>query len=330
MLKAKLLLPNEFIKDYTKTIVKAERCVYMMALVIDDDSVTHPVLQAACDAAGRGVDVHVAADVMTYGEVAGSYIGLRLDSARKYRHTRNVGKHLHQAGVDFRWLGRTKPFMFYGRTHIKFYIADDTVYTFGGINLYENGISNTDYLFKIVDRDLSDALISVYNNVLKSDHRDSPYKSYVAPYGDDAILLDGGRINDSIIYKRACELAAEAKSVTLVSQYPPYGKLARLINRIPHEIYFNRINQATFINRIVIQYGMMRSHDQNKYHHKNYLHAKYALFEMHDGHYVAITGSHNLVRAGATLATREIALETTNRSIVKQLQDFTAQHVAGR
>ena len=42
---------------------------------------------------------------------------------------------------------------------------------------------------------------------------------------------------------------------------------------------------------------------------------------------VAITGSHNFVSGGVFLGTREVALETTNKKIIIQLERFFKEHV---
>ena len=49
---------------------------------------------------------------------------------------------------------------------------------------------------------------------------------------------------------------------------------------------------------------------------------------MEDGSKVAITGSHNFAYTGVLLGTREIALETKDPSIIKQLESFIKKEVA--
>ena len=52
------------------------------------------------------------------------------------------------------------------------------------------------------------------------------------------------------------------------------------------------------------------------------------IFTMPDGRKVAITGSHNFVYGGVLLGTREIALETDDPKIVRQLERFFKTYVA--
>jgi cardiolipin synthase len=49
---------------------------------------------------------------------------------------------------------------------------------------------------------------------------------------------------------------------------------------------------------------------------------------MPDGSKVAVTGSHNFVYGGVLLGTREIALETADPKVVRQLERFFKMNVA--
>ena len=64
------------------------------------------------------------------------------------------------------------------------------------------------------------------------------------------------------------------------------------------------------------------------YERDRHLHAKCIIFSFKDGSKTAITGSHNFVNGGVLLGTREVALETKEPSIIAQLEDFIATHVA--
>ena len=67
---------------------------------------------------------------------------------------------------------------------------------------------------------------------------------------------------------------------------------------------------------------MIFTGNHSLYTKHQYLHAKFMIFEMNDGQKIAVTGSHNFVNAGVLLGTREIALQTKNLLIIKQLEDF--------
>jgi cardiolipin synthase len=52
------------------------------------------------------------------------------------------------------------------------------------------------------------------------------------------------------------------------------------------------------------------------------------LFEMPDGQKIALTGSHNFSYTGVNFGTREVALETSDPDIYRQLEDFYETNVA--
>jgi len=318
---SKLLLPAAYVTDAAQHIRLAKTRVSLLTMVVADDASTDELIDALSEAAERGVDVEVSADIFTYGELSGFFFPTRYRTAQSRKTTR-MSKRFINSGVKFTWLGRSHATLFSGRTHIKWCMVDDTVYSFGGVNLYQKGIENNDYMLTIDDGLLADRLIDEYHRLVRADAGDYSYRSHSFKHGDDTVLIDGGFVGDSIIYRRACQLAAEATHVTLVSQYCPTGKLSGLLKKTSSRLYFNPPSNAHHLNRAVIRTGMFLSGHKTLYTKSRYLHAKFMLFDMPDGRRVAMTGSHNFVNAGVLLGTREIALQTENPRTIKQLEDF--------
>ncbi len=319
--QSSLLLPTDYISDATDHIRNAKKRVSLITMVIGSDDSTDVIVEALCTAASRGVEVEVAADIFTYLELGGIIMPGRYRS-KSSRKMALMRKSLIKSGVKFTWLGRTHATLVSGRTHIKWCIVDDTVYSFGGVNLYNDGISNNDYMIKITSGQLANSLISEYKRLSTADAGSYAYRSHSFMVDDDEVLIDGGIFGDSIIYRRVCQLANEAHKVTLVSQYCPTGKLSRLLKNTAASLYFNPPESAIGINKIVIKAGMIFTGNHSLYTKHQYLHAKFMIFEMNDGQKIAVTGSHNFVNAGVLLGTREIALQTKNLLIIKQLEDF--------
>lgn len=323
----KLLLAPDYVSDATKAINKAKQRVILMSMVIADQPASHDLLDALSAAAKRGVEVQVTADTFTFGEINGGFLWMRYNS-RPIRSVTNMVKKLKSAGVRFNWLGRTKTTMFTGRTHSKWCLVDDTVYCFGGVNILQSGIAeNADYMFKTESTELADRIVNEYQRILASDRNGNPLRNrrLVLPFGN--VLVDGGIAGSSIIYKRACDLAKEAKSVTLVSQYPPTGKLAKLIRQTRHSSYINRPEHAKGLNRLVIKYSQWRDPVSTLYQRKRYIHAKFIIFTMKDNTKIAISGSHNFNYSGVLFGTREIALETKDQKIIGQLEEFLKNEI---
>ena len=146
-------------------------------------------------------------------------------------------------------------------------------------------------------------------------------------YGKDHVLIDGGIPGDSIIYRRAVKYARKAQRIVLVSQYCPTGELGRLIASKPHEMWFNPARNASNGNRILIAFSMLWTGHRTLYKRKDYLHAKTVIFYLKHGKRVAITGSHNFVRGGVSLGTREIAVQTKDPGVIDQLEAFIQSEV---
>ena len=321
-----LISASKVIPEITKDINNAKKRICVISTILIDDDTTEPAIKALKAAARRGVKVKVANDIFAYGELAKE---LRPFKAWKKRFNKLSGmrKSFRNNKVDFTWLGKAKFLIFTGRTHTKWVVIDDIVYCFGGINLYKIGLETCDYFFKFEDKTVANLLFETYKNILKSDKTGSGYKSHEIKYKNSKILIDGGFMGDSIIYKRACELAEKATAATLVTQYVPYGKLAKSLKKIDSKLYFNIPDNASFLNKVTIKFGMMRSGLKTDYKRPRYIHAKFIIFTMRSGKKIAISGSHNLVSGGVLLGTREIAIETSNPNYIKQLEKFIKQEI---
>ena len=316
-----LISPSQYVEEAAKAAKKATRHIHLLSMVFADHPATHTLITALQEAAKRGVEVSVAADVFTYGEVSNGFLPLRYYSSGASA-TNSMVKSLKKAGVTFSWLGRTRTTFYNGRTHSKWCVIDDTVFSFGGVNLYDDGIANQDYMFMTTDARLATRLIDEQGRILRAEKKSINYPSvaYESPQMD--VLFDGGIIGQSIIYRRACELSKQASHIVFISQYCPTGKLARLLKKNSTEFYYNRTNQAKGLNRFVIALSQFISGLSTSYTQSDYLHAKCIIFTMPDGTKKAISGSHNFAYTGVLLGTREVAIETEDPSIISQLESF--------
>lgn len=326
-MKAQLLLPNDYLSDATDKITHATTRVCLLTMIIVDDEKTNLLIDALCAAAERGIPVTVAADMFTYTEIGGHF-RFNTRRSKKVRHLTTMQHRLQKCGVTFRWLGAVASSLINGRTHSKWLVVDDYVYAFGGVNLYSLGLCNVDFMLGMKDTLLADHLAAEEHHILQADHDAHAYRSH--KFGDDTtqVLIDGGFSGDSIIYRHACRLAAKASAITYVSQFCPTGKLGRLLEKTDSTLYFNPWNQATSLNALAIRMGSALSGLKTCYRHKEYIHSKFMIFTLADGSKRAITGSHNFSAAGVWLGTREVALETSDPHIIKQLERFVAKHIA--
>lgn len=327
--KPTLLPSKEYLADLIDRINRANYRVSIVTTVFRNDSPEiEQLIEVLCAAAGRNVDVSFCADTYTYLEPNGPWRHLLKDqSAQAYRAIRTE-RRLKAAGVKFRWLGRNANFGVMGRTHSKWSIVDDTVYSFGGVNLYGMGMENTDYMFRIVNQDLSNALHERHLQLIKADKGNHAGKNrFIEVSSKTKIIFDGGIPFHSEIYDRAIELSRQAEDVLFVSQYCPTGRLAKALRNKNARLYFNHWEAASALNTLVIRAGMRSSQFETLYEREPYLHAKFIIFTLFDGTKVALTGSHNFQTGGVVLGTRELCLETTSPGIITELEAFFAEYV---
>lgn len=324
----KLVTPSEYISQATELANTAKKRIYVLSCVIADHPATHDFIVALENAAKRGVEVVVAADVFTFGAVIEDFIPGRYKTDDT-RLAQRMARELKKAGVSFHWLGNRRATLYNGRTHTKWTVVDDTVFSFGGVNTYQKGLENVDYMLRSENAELAERLMEEQVRIQKLEKRTENYPSFSFPLDDtDSILVDGGMVGQSLIYKRACQLAKEAAHIRFVSQYCPTGSLAVQLRRTPSIAYFNRPSHTNGANKIPIAISAFISRIPNAYQRDTYLHAKLIIFTFPDGSKVALSGSHNYAYTGVLLGTREIALETKNPEIIAQLESFIDTEVA--
>lgn len=324
----KLLLAPDYVAQATELVKKAKKRVFLISMVVADHPATHELMVAIEDAARRGVNIAVTADVFTFGEVSGSFLPIKYYSPG-VKEVNQMVKRLKAAGVKFLWLGRSRTTLLNGRTHSKWCVVDDTCFVFGGVNMYQAGVAeNSDYMFRLENRHLANRLVYEQKRIAKAERTSTNYPSVTYELDGESVLIDGGIIAHSVIYRRATELAKEAESILFVSQYCPTGKLARIFKKKDVKLYFNVPENADLLNGWLIRLSMFTSGFKTLYKKEPYLHAKFIIFTMKDGSKIAITGSHNFAFTGVLFGTREIALETADPKIITQLETFYKKHVA--
>lgn len=325
----RLLRAEAFAREATKSIKRAKsRIAIVMTTFHSDDELSSTLIEELCDASARGVKVTVCADSYTYTEPKEFLLrSPKKHPVRAYRALK-IERKLKKCGVEYRWLGRTSNFGFAGRTHTKWVIADDDVFSFGGVNIDHTSFTNTDYMLHFNDNELANMLYAEHQRLVHADRAGHASKSHKLVVNQTStLLIDGGLPGDSVIYRRACTLAKEASSIIFVSQYCPTGKLNRILKRKKATLYFNHWRQAKWMNMVMIRFGMMFARQDTGYNRRQYLHAKFIIFTMAGGEKIAITGSHNYMYGSVILGTREIALETSDSVIISQLENFLAKHV---
>lgn len=327
---ATLLTADTYAHELTASIRGAKYEIAIIATTLrSDDERSRAIIDELCKAADRGVTVSVYADTFTYLEPKEFILFSPKRQPARVIHAIRLERRLKSHGILFHWLGRKANIIITGRTHTKWAVIDDTVYSFGGVNLDNDSFDNIDYMFRLRNAHLAEALIAEHGRIRRADRGGAGIRNHTYRLDDrTTVLFDGGLIGMSLIYRHACVLARKASSITLVSQYCPTGPLNRILEDKHATVYYNHWRNASWINRVLIGLGMLASRSSTTYRHEAYLHAKFIIFTMADGSKVALSGSHNFMHGSGLVGTREVAIETTDPAIIRQLEMFCKRYVA--
>lgn len=326
----KLFASDEYTQELVKTIHGARHDIAIIATTLrTDDDRSEAIVDELCQAADRGVVVSVYADTFTYLEPKEFILfSPRKQPARAVQAIK-LERRLKSHGIQFHWLGRKANIVFTGRTHTKWVVVDDIVYSFGGLNLDNESFANIDYMFKLRDSKLAETILAEHTRIRRADKGGAGIRNHTYKLNESTdVLFDGGLIGSSIIYRRTVELAKQAKYITLVSQYCPTGPLVHILKDKHATLYYNHWRNASWVNRALIGLGMLTAKSATIYRHNVYLHAKFAIFTMSSGEKIAISGSHNFMYGSGIVGTREVAIETADPQIIRQLEKFCDQYVA--
>ncbi len=319
-----LLEAGDYYQALLDGVPKAKKRVVIAAMVLVWGERTAPIFIMLQDALKRGVKVTILLD--NYTRLPSLY-GLNPKSTRKDRvkQTMRALEDLSRQGAHVFCFGKIGFPPYKGRCHIKAAIVDDTSYSFGGVNFFDQVFDFADYMLASEDPKVADCLEQLVERIGKTH---PPLLDGEVPIARGAtILFDGGRPKHSLIYERACELTARAKRVYFFGQMTPSGQLAQLLNETDSTLYFNRPEQMLPIDSLGQAFDQQRYRVENKYRGSDFIHAKFILFELPGGKKALLSGSHNFSYRGVSFGTQEIALHSTNTELWDKLYAFMQKQI---
>lgn len=325
MTDVRLAESNDYYESLLKEIPAAKKRIVIAAMIVLWGERTAPIFVMLHDAIKRGVKVTVLLDNFTRL----SYLyGLEPRSTRgqRIRQTFATLEDLGKQGAKIYCFGKLGFPPYKGRCHLKVTVIDNISYSFGGINLFDQMFDLTDYMLKSTNSDIADCLEDLIHRVGKS--RPPLLDGEVEIGKDLAIMFDGGRPKQSLIYERACELAAQATKVTYASQWTPSGPLGDLLSETNTTFYFNRPEQMLMVDSWGQAFDQQRQRIPNSYEGTDYIHSKFILFELPGGRKALISGSHNFSYRGVAYGTQEIAVYSTNEQLWKTLNQYCKTYIA--
>jgi phosphatidylserine/phosphatidylglycerophosphate/cardiolipin synthase-like enzyme len=215
-----------------------------------------------------------------------------------------------------------------GRSHIKFAVIGQRAYI-GSANL--NGRNLMNFVVGWEEPRAAEWLWGLAGRMQSTGSANLAVEGEDVEYGLDQqiLLLDAGVPGRSVILRRALDLIDEASErVMLTCQYFPNEVttehlLAAHKRGVKVEIHYNAPQKHSFPNNILhqgVEWAARRRLPESFFVHvrdegKDFLHSKFVSSER-----AVLMGSHNLVKAGVTLGTAEIALLSFDEEFVREAE----------
>lgn len=330
-----ILTGFEFLQDIRLEAEKARNRVWGQAMSMQADHPGQLFFHVFEEAARKGLDSRLNIDhyselVSNPGINAMIPVKSVLGKGEYHKffkdHNHETLRRLSYGGVFITFLNPPtkieKIFPFTGRSHIKMYMVDDTVYL-GGINIGDNSFKGIDFVVKYQNSEVAEALAYQF------EHGEEVEEDYQRDFANgDQLIVDAGDKGKSSILDRALEMVGNATdSVRAISFFTPDGRYAKALSEaskrgIDVEVIrpeadwgINPFSAIDMKNRMQIK---MRKMYIPFIDTPQSIHAKLLIVD--DS--VAIFGSHNFMESGVRAGTEEIAMRTQNSEIVQGLLNF--------
>lgn len=317
---------REYLGQLAEAISVAHQRIVIHAMVLLWDDTTAPMAKLIELSLGRGVEVWIVGDIYSKYFSDKTKRSAPENKESVWSHTSAINHRLESAGAHITYVGKLGLNPFKNRCHSKITIVDDGIYSFGGINFDAGSFENHDYMLYVQDHDLANRLQDIVKDITLGKVLDDT-SGPIRP--DTTLLFDGGKPGRSVIYKTACDIVANAEKVYYTSQMCPSGRLARLINRIDNECYFNRPSQTGFPSNLALKLDKSRYQINNRYTGDKYIHAKLILCEYADGSRHIVSSSNNYSWRGVAYGTKEIGIHSTNSELWDYFYEYIQTNIKG-
>jgi phosphatidylserine/phosphatidylglycerophosphate/cardiolipin synthase-like enzyme len=294
------------------SIDEAEDRILLETMVLDQEGDMDEIMNACLHARKRGVGVLMVYDIFSHMGIIGKQgVGTLHRFQERLRQLEEEGAIIHRVGSR-----QINPFA--GRHHAKAALIDDHTYIGGGVNLTGDSFETRDFMLRYDNELLTQALYDTLPQAALERSHDQVL------FADDTteILLDAGNKKQSLIYDRTCDLAEQAVKAYYVSKLAPDGRLLNILKDKDTQYWYNSIQSANNFDKLAIFIDQSKVRINNNYQDTAVLHAKFCVFQLEDGTYEAITGSHNFNSRGVAFGTQELAIHTKDQALCAQLIEF--------
>jgi phosphatidylserine/phosphatidylglycerophosphate/cardiolipin synthase-like enzyme len=334
----KIFTPYDFLDDFLKEAEKAKHSIYLQSMNFEAGEVLSRIEKMLLQALARGVRVNINHDWVSQIFVQGDLPLLPSGSREKkskgkelHLRSQKIEENLRSHGATIITtnnsgsLNRFVPMV--RRNHIKLYIIDENIAWMGGVNLFDEAFEKKDIMIRFEEKKIVDGLVKQFFmvNQLRSP---VDYKLHLTPTED--LYVDTGKLGVSIIYKEAMRKIDSAENhIIFMSQFVPDGpllqKLLKATKRgVKVDVITSRKKSTLFTSYptrftyLYFQYVLPKYPLLTLTHHVKNVHAKIITIDSE----CAMVGSHNYTYSGVVFGTEEIMMETADKNLVKEIENF--------
>lgn len=267
-MKYKLLVKNEFWNDLYKELENSKKKVYLQFMTFEGDKTGLKLSNKLIELRKKGVEVKVLIDYFTDYFMSNKYYTDK--SIKEERNkTFNMIKEMKSNGIEVK---RTRPFgfiqaFFLARNHKKIVVIDEICYL-GGINISDHNFKWHDFMVKINDKNLVNAVISDFLNNFKGKEKNFKYKNI---------------ITNKYLEKTYYDLIKNAKKEIIISS--PYildlllvkllknKKIKKELLTLKYNNYATIKSMSGYLTCLLIKNGI------DVYHYNIFSHAKFLIVD---------------------------------------------------
>jgi len=335
---ATLQLAPAFLTDFLAQATSASHRVWLQSMNFEVGKMMDQLAPVLIQKAKQGLDVRLEIDWVAQRFVHGQLPLLpildfrqRLYHRQLHRANTAIRAELTHHGVKIIEVNRattlSQIFPMFRRNHVKLFLVDATYGWVGGVNLMDRAFTCQDFMVRY-DQPSEVAILA--EQFERINHHRAPANHQVQLNQSDTLLVDAGKVGNSLIYNQALTMITQAQTrINFVSQFVPEGKIriallqasqrgVKVMVVTNHQAAVKRWSAAHQAAYRVFSQNLSQYPNLFFRHSQDRVHAKLLIVD--DRH--ALFGSHNLVDTGVLMGTEEIAIQTTDLDLVKQLLEF--------
>lgn len=327
-----VLTPIEFLQDIEHEAKSAKHRVWGQAMEVEPGIHASRLLNIVEEASENGLDARLNVDYYSLMVTDGLPNFFPFTASEKWRKRLKIRKEAFQKikdkGGKVAFVNKPtllEKFIYtMGRNHMKIFIIDDIAWI-GGVNFADGYFKRQDIMVKIKDDAIVDPIARVFMEVHEEKLR---YDEALQTRHNATLFIDSGHTGKSVILQTAVAMVEKAKANVKVSTaFVPDGKFLKaltdaskrgvvveLVTSLPEKTFgvYRLVNEMSRLSLNLKGLSFRVSYARQP------MHAKVLIVD----DTLALFGSHNFLTKGVLMHTAELALQSSNKTLIANLSKF--------